>query len=756
MLSNCVTLGCGTAIDYADLENANLSFVPCGQVGGKDQPLLKYSQYWDKRVAVKRETYGKKWNGHTLKDMTGVQLMTGFPTYRRLGNQYYYYNSLDIERVFIERFPNHVKRITDIYKDNAIGTPCILKTKSNGLRLDVFTAYVGNKMSFKDADGSMLFEILANKCLARLDNRYHMQSGSILDMPMMPKTALQEIYHIINEVATEEQSDEKPRQVVGKSQIGDLEIHWDSNNRSQLFPTEYCQVSSHASNRDEVRFSKSQGGIDGKCFNCGGTWWEVKPTKKPPMNATEPPVTSGTPSDPQDNPLPDTPKISVPPLEIPENHDGQIIPFPVEALEDTIFGVYEQAYQGTNETCPAFRFAELATAIGARLGRSVCYRPPNAPHIDETQINDPDFLAWFAENLYMVYPNFYSCLWGEPSESKKSTSIRKARKLKIWDDDMLILDSLSTREGFVSLLVASEDQSGKPPRALILYDELAGLFSKARQQNSESLISMLNTAYYGERLDSNTKEEVKQAKTNGKIGGETVEDVSVSFIGGITPYWLQGKMTMEEIGSGFASRFMYFQHEQQELRPEPLPADPYFVYEVYTKLNKIDANTPTRYFQLDAEAREVYSDWYVQNGENKPKNPVVKLARQRLQEYAIKTALQVAYFKSDTPNHATITLDDFSAGMALADYWGKVIQSIFSEFTDNERTARVRKVVAVLQKLGGVNVKRGDILGSIGGRRMTPDELTTILNGLVENEYILISGQRPQVINVINPALFDI
>ena len=276
---NYITLGCRTQISLTDLEAAHLSYVPCGQVDGKDQPLLKFASLWGQRRRVRRETYGKQWNAYRIRDMTGVQIMTGKPTYKRVGKTgYLYYTSIDIERRMLELFPDTVAQIRKLYEDSVIGTPCVIKTKSDGLRLDAYTEYVGKKMSFKDAEQKMLFEVLADKCLARIDARYAIVSGSILDMPTLPKEALQEIYHLVMGVATHEQTDKNPREVVETSQIGDLDIEWGADGRSQLFPTAHCQRSSHSSNRDEVRFTKySDGSVDGKCFNCGESWWEIAP-----------------------------------------------------------------------------------------------------------------------------------------------------------------------------------------------------------------------------------------------------------------------------------------------------------------------------------------------------------------------------------------------------------------------------------------------------------------------------------------------
>ena len=277
-----ITLKCGTVLRLPDLEAAGLSYVPCGQINGEDKPLLSFGHLWGHRRHITHQTYDKKWNAFTIGNMTGVQLMTGFPTYKRSdGYLYLYYTSIDIERRMIENFPEAVAKIRTLYEENVEGSPCILATKSDGLRLDAYTEYVGKKMSFKDDEKKMLFEVLADKCLARIDHRYAMISGSILNIPTLPKATLQKIYHIIAEISTHEQSDDKPREVVEKAQIGDLDIQWDADGRSQYFTTEHCQETSHASNRYEVRFTKhADGSVDGKCFNCGESWWEVEPTQR--------------------------------------------------------------------------------------------------------------------------------------------------------------------------------------------------------------------------------------------------------------------------------------------------------------------------------------------------------------------------------------------------------------------------------------------------------------------------------------------
>ena len=280
---NRFTLKCGTRLSLSDLERAGVSYVPCGQVDGQDTPLLKYAHLWGNRKQVTLDSYGKNANSWTLSDMTGAQIMTGYPTFKPSADSpsgYLHLTDIDIERHLFETHPEIVNRIMRVYRESCEGTPCVIQTKSDGRRLSAFSAYLDNKREFKDPSDKMLLEIFSIKGLSRLDHRYGMIEGSILDLPTLPKEAIQEIHGIISEVATEKVREPKDRAVVESSQIGDLAIDWNDKGKSQYFPAAHCQATSHKnSERDTVQFSKVSDGIEGHCFNCGESWWEIEPKK---------------------------------------------------------------------------------------------------------------------------------------------------------------------------------------------------------------------------------------------------------------------------------------------------------------------------------------------------------------------------------------------------------------------------------------------------------------------------------------------
>ena len=290
MSNRHITLKCGTVIYLADLEAAGLSYVPCGQINGDDQPLFPYAHLWGSKRQVTLGSFGKKPNAWTLPKMTGVQLMTGTPTFRSASPVNYHLVDIDIEKYLIDEHPEIVERILALYRSGCEGTPCVVQTKSGGLRLSAFCPYLDSKRSFKD-EGGMLLEIFSEKGLSRLDGRYAMVEGSVLDMPALPKSVLREIHAVISEITPESQTHASDRKTVSESQIGDLHIKWDKDGRSQFFSAQHCQASAHKTTRDTVRFTKyKDGSIDGKCFNCDETWWEVPPVIDRIIEKAPPPI----------------------------------------------------------------------------------------------------------------------------------------------------------------------------------------------------------------------------------------------------------------------------------------------------------------------------------------------------------------------------------------------------------------------------------------------------------------------------------
>ena len=292
-----IRLSGNKAIKLSDLEACGISYVPCTY----EKPLFKYAHLWDVRLQVNLDSYSNDVHGWAMSKMQGIQIMTGRPTHRadeHSPDGYQYLTLLDIEARFIERYPDEFSTIERLLKESCLSKPCIIESKSGGQHSYFFCDYLAPKTAFQDkSDEKMLVEIFSRKGLGRLDDRYRFIEGSILNLPTLPKATLETIYTHLSKAADEKQhpspdeatvvkqsqiKDKSPDEatVVKQSQIKDKEILW-SDGRSQLFPQSYCQTTTHRDpNHKAVQFFKRNGGVLGRCYNCGSVWYETAPSRK--------------------------------------------------------------------------------------------------------------------------------------------------------------------------------------------------------------------------------------------------------------------------------------------------------------------------------------------------------------------------------------------------------------------------------------------------------------------------------------------
>lgn len=288
----------GERIYLSDLEKHGLSYVPCDY---KSPAVDRYAHLWNQRKQVTLASYGETvTDWYVFKQMQGVQIMTGQPTFLPSETSpigFLYLMDFDIETLLKTRYPEHYKRLLGtIYELHGDRTPCHIETKSNGDRFSLYGPGFGKKVSYTDKmSGEMLFEFFSKNGLSRLDNRYGIVKGSLFDIPQFH--SYEEINRltgalceILEEIGGRHQSrSTRDAKVVETSQIGGLDIQWVATTIekddgtsydalvSQRFPTENCHETEHRSNRKEVSFTKFENGsVLGKCFNCGESWWEVK------------------------------------------------------------------------------------------------------------------------------------------------------------------------------------------------------------------------------------------------------------------------------------------------------------------------------------------------------------------------------------------------------------------------------------------------------------------------------------------------
>ena len=388
------------------------------------------------------------------------------------------------------------------------------------------------------------------------------------------------------------------------------------------------------------------------------------------------------------------------------------IKFPVEALEGTIFGYYEEAYAGRNETCPSFRFAELSFVLGALAGRKISLKSGIRP----------------------IFPNMFISLVGRSNFSHKGESLHKIRQLVggFEADTLQVASFLPTAEGLLGILSQAEDM-----RLLCLLDEFKALFSKAVQKTSEGLIPRLNEAYdCPAQLDNHTK-----------IDPIIAIRPNVNMIGCLTPRWFEDSATLSNIGGGFMNRFAYYIHEQMPLKSLSEVELPKVSELEFVKGNIrgiYELNT-FRSFEFSDEVKEHEKDWYHETfTQLLEKDDVIVDATARVNIHVIKIALILAYMSSNGLENK-INMKEWTAARAVGDYLTKVNIRLFGDLSFDRLTAQEQRVLKALDRLGGTATKT-ELSNKIGRSKsagVSARDLQRILEALAANEVIGISSMEP-------------
>ena len=323
-----IKLACGTTYQLQDIEAAGISYVPCSY----KTPIPKFAHLWDSSLQVNLDSYDDNDNRWKLSGMKGIQIMTGKPTKRMNGETPQYLVVLDCESRLALEHPDIAEEVERIYLSSCDGSPCIIESKSGGLHLYAYCEYLDKKRSFKNSDDKMLLELLSEKCLSRVDDRYRIKHGSLLNIPSIDKSALEEISQILSTIAPEGIKDlrlkfdkkgesqhlpplqclsgithtgDQTRKTKGKAantssrtvekvEIKDLRLKFDKKGKSQYLPLSQCLSEiTHTGDqtRKSVRYTQGAGELIGFCHNCEHEWRipQSDVPQPPPLDTHQPP-----------------------------------------------------------------------------------------------------------------------------------------------------------------------------------------------------------------------------------------------------------------------------------------------------------------------------------------------------------------------------------------------------------------------------------------------------------------------------------
>ena len=398
---------------------------------------------------------------------------------------------------------------------------------------------------------------------------------------------------------------------------------------------------------------------------------------------------------------------------------GKSIPQPTFPEGNLFYGNTEhlfKAYWGTDETCKSYLLGGALAQIGAIAGRRACLSQGRNP-----------------SKRRRVYPNFYQCIVGNTSISRKSTWLQQVR----WDvshadaeADIMKLDSVASAEGLIDMMSRWEDgndveiEQGDFPegrRVLIHPDEIKSLFLNAKRSATSTIMSRLTELYHCPTYIS----------VNPKHGAVRAEYPVVNIFGATTGEWLLDSVSVSELQGGFINRFCFWLYEYMPSKPEPIDPHPESLDEWYRALERCrDSRSDIRNFVLSDEAWEIYESEYDKHraAQWANRDSFEASASAREMTHTFKVALAFALVSND-PADDEISAECYIASRVVAKYLSDCAQYLFSSVGASEAVKQERLILEKLEQLGNAAGRR-ELHHKIGGGRMDSETLNRRLDAL--------------------------
>jgi len=312
-----------------------------------------------------------------------------------------------------------------------------------------------------------------------------------------------------------------------------------------------------------------------------------------------------------------------------------------------------------------------------------------------------------------ILPNIYGALIGESSAYYKTTVLRGVRGM--------LTRALLRSEQLPAQFTAEGLTRGlkEQPRAVIVRDELSTLFAANRVKYLQFLKQDLTALFDGDPY--------------GRLKAGESQDVDSPYLcilGATTPEGFYSAITAEDWRSGFLARWLFalpdgepdFDSDSRMLGPNDEAA----LAELARPLIALH-NRPSTDFTLSADAHATWNVWRKESRRAAFEfgGDVVGAITSRYITYALKLALLLGA----VTNWGTITPDNMTAAIALADTYKTAALRLFTDRRNHGTTgAKLQRVFMAIQRSGN-NITTKDLLQAL---HLKSSELQPVLDKLLE------------------------
>ena len=402
--------------------------------------------------------------------------------------------------------------------------------------------------------------------------------------------------------------------------------------------------------------------------------------------------------------------------------------FPTDAAFQHGFELFGEIYNGIDWICPAYNFAVALAHVSMALGRK-----------------------YVTDVLGTLYPNFYQMIIGRTHLAAKSPTMERAVEgvyhLKQIDPPEIInvIDQINSVESFRQEFGTHEDGDSDKPmdwftegngvRGFLYFDEVGTLLSKTRQRATEGISVELT------RLYSPGSTPIVNKAVASKCYGD---DWCLNIFGCSTLDWYEKFITQGDFFSGFLNRYVFYLHEQQEVKSifDPIDLEKLKVWQNVIKsltVHSLQPINPIRY-KLDDAAFESYDAWHQQVYKMLIESPDnIKLnAVARVVSHAVKLSLVYAVM-DNAEGDVQIHLKHFESARAVAEYWAQCAGLTLDKIAFDRRSKAEEIVLNTIKRLlqnDGDSCLRRDVRRAINYKTMSSDEMTRALEALVNAELV--------------------
>ena len=410
------------------------------------------------------------------------------------------------------------------------------------------------------------------------------------------------------------------------------------------------------------------------------------------------------------------------------------------------FSKYWQARGNKCNICPAYHFASALAQASMAIGRNIYLDSPQGKK----------------------YANFYQTIIGPSHKAAKTPT----REITVDAVDILTLDdysepvdsldsqfktesSLASYEGLKEILATHEvspnaNEVDKPydwyngsdgVRLLVHYDEMATLLGGTNSPVSDKIRYGLTELY------SMPKRQTVKSRSN----PVRADNPYVTFFGCSTFDWFENTMRTVDVHGGFLNRFVFYLYPRMKRKAVFAPIDEKALAEWTTAIRgvaKISLSLEEpRVLTFSDEVLEDYVNWF-EKVENTPKltetDELVESAQARVVEFAQKLALVFSVFdlEQDT-EHNKVEIEAWYAARAVAEYWQKCVEVVFSNVDANKYAKLENRIIAKLIELGG-RATRTDLVRKVGGKYCDKGTFARCLYALEDNKLVHIQKGRPE------------